>query len=66
MSRGASFVSTIGLKEKLATIWEISMFKVAPIGRGYYYFRLHSMGNQSKILSIGAVNLNPVILRMAH
>lgn len=64
--RGGPLVSTLGKKEKLAVFWGIQNFKVVPIGRGYYHFKLHSMGNQSKVMSMGVMEFKPCILIVAR
>lgn len=57
MQKGGPMVNTLGLKTKLASIWDLHSFRITPIGKAYYYIRLHSMGDQSKVMSLGAVNL---------
>lgn len=54
------------IQSKLASIWKITEFRVAPIGRKFFHIFLKSMEDKSYVMSLGAVNLKPGVLRVTH
>lgn len=47
----------MGLKRKLATIWELEQFKIIPIGKDFFNIFVNFLNDQSMVMSIGTVNL---------
>lgn len=54
------------LFDKLVILWGIQNFKIIPLGMGFFHVSLHTMDNQSKVISIGALNLKPLCLDGFH
>lgn len=63
---GEPILSTFPLKEKLAAVWALDNFKVVPISKGYYTILLHFMVDQSKVISIRAIDLKPGTFRISQ
>lgn len=59
-------LDTLGLKSKLALIWGLKNFRIAPMGKGFYNIFLESMSDQSTVMSFGTVDLKPGLLRVAQ
>lgn len=59
-------VETLGLKSKLALIWGIKKVKMHAIGNRFYNIFLESTSDQSTIMSIGTININPQIFHVAQ
>lgn len=64
VQRGADSIMILALKEKLFVVWGLSCFKVIPIGKGFYHVSLHSMSDQSKVMSQGVMHLKPGLFRV--
>lgn len=64
--KGQSPLTTLGLKSKLEYEWRLQKFKIIPIAKGYYHIFTNSMANQSTIMSLGPINLNPGVFRVSR
>lgn len=62
LQKGKPAPMTIEMEVKLALIWGLDMFKLIPIGRGFFHIVLKTMEEQRQVLSHGPVNFSPGLL----
>lgn len=64
--RGETMPTTLELKERLQSIWNIKNLKVIPLGRDLFHILLHSMVDQSLVLAYGTAFTKPGMLITTH
>lgn len=65
--KGDPFLSTMELRNKLESVWDIQNLKVLPVGKVFIFqVFLRSMEDQSTVMSFGTINLKPGIFRVSQ
>lgn len=63
LRKGDEPPTTLDLINKLVEIWNTEKFKLVPMGKVIYHIILKNMKDQCEMLSTGAVNTRPNVLR---
>jgi len=64
LQKGTIPFTTLALKAKLQHLWpQLKNWNIIPLGKGFFEFNFQSLEDMKKIWSIGAVNLQPGLMR---
>lgn len=63
--KGDSAYTSMELKAKLTAIWKIQIQDITYLGKGFYHIFLGNMDYQSRVLSMGTLNLKPGFFRVS-
>lgn len=64
LRKGDSPLPTLALKLKLSKLWpSIPNWELIPLGKGFFEFHFNTVDDMRRVWAMGAVNLNPGLLR---